>query len=446
MEVEVRLVSLTIVTALFAILGPESAYSQDDWQMLDIGGPIRGMTFSQGRLWTVQAGWDGLRVYDGEQWERYHGVDGMCWWFYIYYPSSSPDGIIWIPAPGRGVMKFDNNGTLDREDDVWTCYEVSNTGMRDANIFSACDPGGGATVWFGLWVESGSYTEAVVARLTGDSTWVDYNRTDHPSLQFSGDSSPAVMVDSQGRLWIAYQFDGVDVWDHKGTYDDFDDDEWIHFSEESGLVGNDVRALLEDESGNIWVGAIQGLSRYDGSSWKTVEGIPGPQVWDMDYDSSGRIWAGTNDGVAVVSAGGVLERVYGETDGLENPVIEHIEVDRDSGIVWCAQGRRAQADPLELYYLDIGTTPVDGDADSPYAYPNPWSPADEMLSFVGLDDDSEVKIFDTEGREVIELDRGQDMWDGKNSDGDYVPTGVYILKIKSGYGNSSLVKLAVIRK
>ena len=45
---------------------------------------------------------------------------------------------------------------------------------------------------------------------------------------------------------------------------------WITYTKEnSGLADNDVRAIGVDGLGNMWFGTVNGLSRFDGVSWKT---------------------------------------------------------------------------------------------------------------------------------------------------------------------------------
>lgn len=72
----------------------------------------------------------------------------------------------------------------------------------------------------------------------------------------------------------------------------------------SGLPSNDVRSVLEDSKGRIWVGTVDGLVMYrqDGTSKLFQEqnsSLPDNYVIALSEDKRGRVWIGTAEGVAV---------------------------------------------------------------------------------------------------------------------------------------------------
>lgn len=74
-----------------------------------------------------------------------------------------------------------------------------------------------------------------------------------------------------------------------------------NYSIEDGLPSNRVACVNQDASGWIWVGMIQGLSRFDGYSFKTYQLFnPGTEegssgVRCIYTDSESRLWIGTED-------------------------------------------------------------------------------------------------------------------------------------------------------
>ena len=72
------------------------------------------------------------------------------------------------------------------------------------------------------------------------------------------------------------------------------------FTEKDGLPGSQVRRLMVDKSGFIWLGTINGLARYDGYEFKrfyydpndtaTIQGL---SVWSLFEDKDGMIWIAT---------------------------------------------------------------------------------------------------------------------------------------------------------
>jgi len=65
------------------------------------------------------------------------------------------------------------------------------------------------------------------------------------------------------------------------------------------LAGGQVSALIEDGSGRFWFATDEGLSRYDGATWRTfseADGLPANGVAALFEDGDEVIWAGTHFG------------------------------------------------------------------------------------------------------------------------------------------------------
>lgn len=83
---------------------------------------------------------------------------------------------------------------------------------------------------------------------------------------------------------------------------------WITYTKEnSGLADNDVRAIGIDGLGNMWFGTVNGLSRFNGSTWKTfttADKLAHNKVNALAYEFSSyghELWVGTDGGVTVLS-------------------------------------------------------------------------------------------------------------------------------------------------
>ena len=78
-------------------------------------------------------------------------------------------------------------------------------------------------------------------------------------------------------------------------------DRMKHFTKDEGLAGLNITAIMEDNSGNLWLATNEGLSRYDGNSFKnysTADGLNSNSVWSIYQDRKGTIWAGTYEGLS----------------------------------------------------------------------------------------------------------------------------------------------------
>jgi signal transduction histidine kinase/ligand-binding sensor domain-containing protein/ActR/RegA family two-component response regulator len=73
------------------------------------------------------------------------------------------------------------------------------------------------------------------------------------------------------------------------------------YGQDEGLSNLDVRALMQDHAGFLWVGTDGGLFRYDGhqfSGYTTAQGLPALQVFAVHQTPDGVIWVGTSEGLA----------------------------------------------------------------------------------------------------------------------------------------------------
>ena len=70
-----------------------------------------------------------------------------------------------------------------------------------------------------------------------------------------------------------------------------------------------VSSIAEDAEGNIWIGTIRGLNRYNGSSYVVFyqedNGLPDDSITAICPDSEGRLWVGTGSGISLIRDGRV---------------------------------------------------------------------------------------------------------------------------------------------
>ncbi len=81
---------------------------------------------------------------------------------------------------------------------------------------------------------------------------------------------------------------------------------WEVFNmDNAGLPSNSVRAMVQDETGVIWVATDWGLCRFDGTDWTTYQqgtsGISDNVLSCLAVDADQRLWIGTiNAGIAIL--------------------------------------------------------------------------------------------------------------------------------------------------
>jgi len=72
---------------------------------------------------------------------------------------------------------------------------------------------------------------------------------------------------------------------------------FTHLTNASGLASNAVSTVVQDKTGYIWIGSINGLQRYDGNKFLTFRNnrsrpnsLPNDNVKQLFTDKKGRLW------------------------------------------------------------------------------------------------------------------------------------------------------------
>src|SRR6478735_4148671 len=68
---------------------------------------------------------------------------------------------------------------------------------------------------------------------------------------------------------------------------------YLHYSITDGLAGATVYCITQDQEGFIWTGTETGVSRLDGTRFKTSttrDGLPDLEIVHIYADSKGRVW------------------------------------------------------------------------------------------------------------------------------------------------------------
>ena len=144
----------------------------------------------------------------------------------IYTLFQDHNGAVWIGGNGAlGVYDYNREG--------WRFYSAAN-GLPPSPVRALAEDTNG-TVWIG----------------TGNSGL--YNLRDG---KISPTNSPVqdiscLLLDRDGVLWAGTVGHGLA---------EFQNGSWKTFTEKDGLI-NDVGYLLEDDSGNLWIGSYEGLMR-----------------------------------------------------------------------------------------------------------------------------------------------------------------------------------------
>jgi ligand-binding sensor domain-containing protein/serine phosphatase RsbU (regulator of sigma subunit) len=105
-----------------------------------------------------------------------------------------------------------------------------------------------------------------------------------------------IVEDSRGYLWIGTNSGGAAR---------FDGLHFTLFDKKKGLIGNTVYSIIEDKEGRLWYGTDEGITISDGFNIRnlnTKNGLSSNTIYKLAIDSKGNVWAGTwGGGVNIIT-------------------------------------------------------------------------------------------------------------------------------------------------
>lgn len=295
---------------------------------------------SQGFVWLGTE--DGLVRFDGHDLHRYaysrSSQDGLPGNF-VNAIAEDAHGDLWLAIKGAGLAQW-HRGT-----DSFTAYrhDPSNPASLSSDAVRTVLIDAHGRVWAGT-LDAGVN---VLAPDTGSILHLNSSRRDGDSL--SDDRIQALMQDRRGDVWIGTHA-GLDRWRLDGErfvreplatpadptlgsrqimqiYEDARNTFWVgtldaglyhldrtgrvlqRYSHEpadsASLVSNDVRAILEDHAGRLWVGTEDGLDLLDRSTNRfghyrhdkeDRDSLTDSFIMSLYEDGSGLLWIGTRTG------------------------------------------------------------------------------------------------------------------------------------------------------
>ncbi|MEO8562927.1 MAG: two-component regulator propeller domain-containing protein, partial [bacterium] len=236
-------------------------------------------------------------------------------------------GMIWIATDGGGLNRLDPaTGRVRR-------YTTRNSGLANDAVLSASVDGRGR-IWVGTWEGGLNALDPATGRITAYSS----RNTD-----LLDDHIFAVHVDRQQRIWAGSWQRGLLRFDpekrsfteyHYGTpgsesqiwiIREMHDGRLLLGTLQSGMIvfdpatgsmtrystdavspvaltSSNVRALLEESPGVVWIGTTDGLDRLDLSEntvhhYDVSDGLPSNMISGLALDAGGNLWVSTDQAI-----------------------------------------------------------------------------------------------------------------------------------------------------
>jgi signal transduction histidine kinase/ligand-binding sensor domain-containing protein/CheY-like chemotaxis protein len=304
-----------------------------------------------GTLWagSFAGGVDVLRPTSGgiERFGAIAGVPTSLSNNYVLGFAQDSSGSIWVATDGGGLCRLDvrtgrfrrydtKNSNLnrdavtaaavDRAGNVWatmwdgglsrldtatgrfTTYTTANSGLREDNLFAVHVDRRGR-IWFGAHTRGLGLFDPATRKVT------EYH------IAETGRESQLWVIEElhDGRLALGTSWGGMAIFDPATTrmtvYNAASQSPAV-------LASSDIRAIVEESPGILWVGTADGLDRVDLRTnaiqhFTVRDGLPSNMIAGLAFDQAGHMWVSTDVGVARFDPILRTAHLYSVQDGLQ---------------------------------------------------------------------------------------------------------------------------------
>ncbi len=287
------------------------------------------MEDQKGQIWFAATN-KGIICYDGHNFIHYNQEGG----FPNRYASVIKEdhaGRIWIGTSSGAVCYLPNQMKTSRGvDSIYTgdfYYFLEKEGFTNNPVVSIIEDSR-HNIWFGS-----TFTNKVIRYIPKDLESILGNFTHIPYLQKEKQNFKVFTIfynlntgvfdlidDKEGKIWLATGGAGVISFDPNKNWPDLT---YQKYTEEHGLLSNQVIKIVEDKDGDKWFGTEVGLTHF--SKEKNIsrfthftrkEGLIKENITSIYEDKKGLLWIGTQNGIHRLDKNSF--KSYKEKDRLES--------------------------------------------------------------------------------------------------------------------------------
>jgi hypothetical protein len=393
----------------------------------------------------------GLFILENGKWlnQKQNGLDSVAGVQSI--ATNNYDNSIWLTTSQMGVAKWYNNKVQ--------IFNPQNSSLKGATNFTCFTSGVADDTKGNTWISNtGTTTSLHVNQL--DGKWTGFTNP------FGLTDAGALEIDDKGQIWCATKnANGLLVYHPGKSLTSSADDTWKQYKAGSGignLPSNLVNCIAKDKNGFIWVGTDKGIGiiqcteniftlagcdallpvvqqdRFAGLLFKDEN------VQTIAVDGADRKWVGTKNGVWLISGTGekVIYRFSVGNSPLPGNDISKISIDPLTGEVFIVTNNGLCS------FRSTATEPI-SPQQKLLVFPNPVPPGyNGSIAIRGLTNNALVKITNLYGALVYQTRAlgGQAIWDGKNTNGTKVASGVYLIICRDDSGIEKIAtKITIVQ-
>lgn len=225
-------------------------------------------------------------------------------------------GNLWIGTNGGGLIYYDRAKGTSRQ------YLHGGPNTLSNNVIVSLCIDKEDKLWIGTYYGGLDCFDG--------KKFINYKHDEKNPYSLADDRVWEIFEDSQQRLWIGTLSEGLTLFDRK-------ENKFIRYKPPASQ-SNYISSIMEDKSGNIWIGTAAGIDILDKRTglFRHYEHIDNnPQslshniVIDILQDSRGLIWIATRDGLNVFDPAKRTFKTYRVGDGLPDNTILTLLEDND---------------------------------------------------------------------------------------------------------------------
>ncbi len=254
-------------------------------------------------------------------------------------------GSLVVGTRGAGVFWFDAADGfrhLTKQDALSEDYVLSLGFDSEKNLWVGTDGGGLDRVKRKTFSTPDELAGGVALSAAEDASgglWASFNlrgltysltnSVQHFNVGQESKSGP-VLVDTRQQVWAGSSGEGL----FRLLAGKFQP------AAETAAIGPQIYALFQSRDGNVWAGGRNGLGRFDGQNWKlfsTADGLAPSAVRALADDDRGNLWIGTGGGGLSVLRDGKISSVHAPVAD-----IACLLVDSD-GVLWAGSSAHGLA-------------------------------------------------------------------------------------------------------
>ena len=361
------------------------------------------------------------------------------------------DQSIWLTTAQMGVAQWHNNKLQ--------IFNPQNSSLKGAANNTCFTSGVAVDTKGNSWVSNTGTTISLHVKQP-DGKWTGFTNP------FGITDAGPLEIDDAAQIWCATKnANGLLVYNPGNSLTSSSDDTWKQFKAGSGignLPSNLVNCIAKDKNGFIWVGTDKGIGiiqctaniftpagcdailpvvqqdRFAGLLFKDES------VQTIAVDGADRKWVGTKNGVWLISPSGekVIYRFSSSNSPLPGNDVSKISIDPLTGEVFIATNSG-------LCSFRGTATEAVSSQQKVLVFPNPVPPGyNGSIAIRGLTNHALVKITNLYGALIYQTRAlgGQAIWDGKNTNGTKVASGVYLIICRDDSGIEKIAtKITIVQ-